>query len=287
MAMDNFEQADISGIDVCLTDNLPREMSQIETYQERLDQAYRNIGKLYAKLHWHSAEPIMLPYLNTVAECTSAISNIKRKQADSRNNMFCPACGAHISSTSQFCPHCGQNIQSFLRQASGAMGANAAAVAGAAPVWQAQNAQVPQAAYAQPAPAANVSAQPAASSPLPEPAASAPGTAPGNDQFTDIISHHVISIDDGTSVLSGTTPGADDGTTVIGANGMRSNVASAPAQEDPANLTNVIDLIDFEGAGESVGAAQDAAAASGPATAQAAQAGQSGQPASSAQSAQQ
>lgn len=281
MAMDNFEQADISGIDVCLTDNLPREMSQIETYQERLDQAYRNIGKLYAKLHWHSAEPIMLPYLNTVAECTSAISNIKRKQADSRNNMFCPACGAHIASTSQFCPHCGQNIQSFLRQAAGAAGAAGAvaagAAAGAAPVWQAQSAQGPQAAWATPAPAANASAQAPASSPMAGPSASAPGTAPGNDQFTDVISHHVASIDDGTTVLSGTTPGADDGTTVIGTNGLDANAANTPAQQDPANLTNVIDLIDFADAVEGTAPAQDVAAAGAVAATQTAQLAQASQ----------
>lgn len=261
MAMDNFEQADISGIDVCLTDSLPREMNQIEAYQERLDQAYRNIGKLYAKLHWHSAEPIMLPYLNTVAECTSAIDNIKRKQADSRNNMFCPACGAHIPSTSLFCPRCGRNIKNFMHAAAGAAGAAAGAAASAAaassPSWQSSGAAqgAHETPYASSIPAGVAEASQADA--MAGPSSSAPGTAPGNDQYTDVI-HQVISIDDGTCDISHATHDVDEATTVIGANAT-DDASQAFDQNDPANLTNVIDLVDFENGGENKNSAQAAA----------------------------
>ncbi len=223
MASQQFGHVDTSGLDVCVTDSLPREITEIETYQQRLDQAYKNLGKLYAKLHWNTAEPVMLPYLNTIAECASAIDRIKRKQADAHNDMFCPACGAHISSSSAFCSHCGQNIQNFLRKAVGATEIPAASAASA------------------PSPAASPAV------PASAPAAGMPSTAPGNDQLTDLISSNAASIDDGTTVLGENgQPTADDATTVVGANAPYATVAGAYDPDDPANLTNVIDLIDLD-----------------------------------------
>ncbi|MCD8144222.1 MAG: zinc ribbon domain-containing protein [Oscillospiraceae bacterium] len=81
---------------------------QISDNNNRINQLYAEMGKLYCQLHPEDAEPQLARYVSSIQEMETRNREWNDQIQALRGLRKCPHCGAWISKTVTFCVNCGQ-----------------------------------------------------------------------------------------------------------------------------------------------------------------------------------
>lgn len=81
--------------------------SMISEEENRIDNNYYQIGKLYVSVHREDAESCFLPMVNAIRSSEQKISEYDLKIQDIKGVRKCEKCGAEVSKDAAYCSACG------------------------------------------------------------------------------------------------------------------------------------------------------------------------------------
>lgn len=81
--------------------------SAVSDEEKRIDDNYREIGKLYASLHGENPDVDFAAMIAAIHESESKILEYKQQIKDIKGVVCCEKCGAEVSSNAAFCSTCG------------------------------------------------------------------------------------------------------------------------------------------------------------------------------------
>ncbi len=81
--------------------------SSISDEERRIDDSYREIGKLYDSLRGSDPEVDFAPLIASVRESEEKIKEFRQQIKDIKGVVCCEKCGAEVSSNAAFCSACG------------------------------------------------------------------------------------------------------------------------------------------------------------------------------------
>lgn len=100
--------------------------SKISQNENKINQLYFQIGKIYVSLHRNDCEDDFKEMINTINELEQQIETFKDQVQEIKGIQHCPKCGAEVQSSVSFCSSCGAPIpkvektEDFFVQAEGA-----------------------------------------------------------------------------------------------------------------------------------------------------------------------
>lgn len=81
--------------------------SAVSDEEKRIDDNYREIGKLYTSLHGENPDVDFAAMIAAIHESESKILEYKQQIKDIKGVVCCEKCGAEVSSNAAFCSTCG------------------------------------------------------------------------------------------------------------------------------------------------------------------------------------
>lgn len=96
VAQKTKELADITKINSAVSDE-----------ERKIDDSYREIGKLYVSLHAENPDVDFAALIAGIHEAESKIAEYKQQIKDIKGVVCCEKCGAEISNSAAFCSVCG------------------------------------------------------------------------------------------------------------------------------------------------------------------------------------
>lgn len=81
--------------------------SAVYDEEKKIDDNYREIGKLYASLHGENPDVDFAPLIAAIHESEGKIVEYKQQIKDIKGVVCCEKCGAEVSSNAAFCSSCG------------------------------------------------------------------------------------------------------------------------------------------------------------------------------------
>lgn len=80
---------------------------QISAEEKKIDNLYREIGKLYCYLHGGSPEGQFVQLVNQVRDARRLVEQYNQQIQQIKGVTVCPKCGTQVEATAAFCPKCG------------------------------------------------------------------------------------------------------------------------------------------------------------------------------------
>lgn len=81
--------------------------SAVYDEEKKIDDNYREIGKLYASLHGEDPDVDFAALIAAIHESENKIVELKQQIKDIKGVVCCEKCGAEVSSNAAFCSSCG------------------------------------------------------------------------------------------------------------------------------------------------------------------------------------
>ena len=81
--------------------------SAVYDEEKKIDDNYREIGKLYYSLHGEDPDVDFAAMIAAIHESESKINEYKQQLKDIKGVVCCEKCGAEVSSNAAFCSACG------------------------------------------------------------------------------------------------------------------------------------------------------------------------------------
>ena len=81
--------------------------SMINDEERNLNNNYREIGRIYVKLHSNDPEPSLADYVRAAVQSENKLAAYHKQAQEARGMVRCPACGNHVTANSSFCNNCG------------------------------------------------------------------------------------------------------------------------------------------------------------------------------------
>ena len=75
--------------------------------EKKLNNTYREIGKIYVQLHLNDPEPPLADYVRAAVEGEQRITAYRQQIQETRGTVRCPSCGGQVTANSAFCNNCG------------------------------------------------------------------------------------------------------------------------------------------------------------------------------------
>ena len=87
--------------------DIARLNSAVNDEEKKLNNTYREIGKIYVRLHLNDPEPSLVDYVRAAAEGEQRIAVYHQQIQETRGTVRCPSCGGQVTANSAFCNNCG------------------------------------------------------------------------------------------------------------------------------------------------------------------------------------
>ena len=87
--------------------DIARLNSAVNDEEKKLNNTYREIGKIYVRLHLNDPEPSLVDYVRAAAEGEQRIAVYRQQIQETRGTVRCPSCGGQVTANSAFCNNCG------------------------------------------------------------------------------------------------------------------------------------------------------------------------------------
>lgn len=80
---------------------------QISAEEKKIENLYREIGKLYCYLHGGSPEGQFVQLVSQVQDARRNVERYTQQIQQIKGVTVCPKCGTQVEATAAFCPKCG------------------------------------------------------------------------------------------------------------------------------------------------------------------------------------
>ena len=97
--------------DVQQLPELDQFQAQIDAEQQKINEAYTQIGKTYYEGHPNDHDPAYAPYYSSIRSSNDVIKALRNQILAAKGLQACPNCGSEMPKSTRFCSECGTLIQ--------------------------------------------------------------------------------------------------------------------------------------------------------------------------------